>query len=85
MKLDNTVTLFAVFVCLATLSGSLVLADDSGKAKISESTERKFDKIASDRGLLKDFSKTSGENIVKKVEIQGIPFSEIYLRAGNKS
>lgn len=72
MKIDNTMTLLAVFLGLVTLSGSLVLADDN-KSKTPESTGRQLDKIASDEGLLKDFPKYSGENIVKKVEIQNFP------------
>lgn len=73
MKLDSTITLLAVFLGLATLSGYLVLADEN-KAKTPENTGKQFDKIASDGGLLKNFSKPSGENVVKKIEIQNFSF-----------
>lgn len=73
MKFDSTITLVAVFLGLATLSGYLVLADDN-KAKTSENTEKQFDKNASNGGLIKNFSKSSGENIVKKVEIRNFSF-----------
>jgi hypothetical protein len=73
MKLDGTITLFAVFLGLATLSGYLVLADDN-KAKTPENTGNQFDKIASDREMFKNFSKHSEENIVKKIEIQNFSF-----------
>lgn len=76
MKIDSIsiIALLAVFLGLVTLSGSLILTDDNSKDKTPESTGRQLDKIDSNRGLLKDFSKTSGQNIVKKVEIQNASF-----------
>lgn len=73
MKIASKVTLLAVFLGLVTLSVSLVLYDNS-KGKTSESTGRQLDKITSGEGLLKDFSNTSGENIIEKVEIQNLSF-----------
>jgi len=73
MKFDSTITLVAVFLGLATLSGYLVLTDDN-KAKTPENTEHQFDNNASNGVLIKNFSKSSGENIVKKVEIQNFSF-----------
>lgn len=62
-------TLLAVFVSLEVFPG-LVLTDDDSKVKTPEADERQFDKIASDGSSLKDFSETSGENIIPKIEVQ---------------
>ncbi len=78
MKIYGTMALFAmilliVFVSLEVLPGSLVLTDDNSKVKTPEADGRQFDKIASDRGSLKNFSETSGENIIQKIEVQDFP------------
>jgi hypothetical protein len=74
MKIDSTMKLFALFLGLATLSGFMVLTDNNSKVKTSEDTGKQFDNIASDEKLLKKLSETSGEDIVKRVEIQDTLF-----------
>lgn len=74
MRINSTMTLLAVFLGLVTLSGSLILADDNSKAKTPGSTGNQFDEVTSNGGLLKDFSKPSGESIVKKVEVKNTLF-----------
>lgn len=73
MKLDSTIILLAVFLCLAALSESLLLVDDN-KSRTFEVNGNQFDKITSDGGLSRNFTKPSGENIVKKIEIQNFSF-----------
>lgn len=75
MKIYGTISLLAmillvVFLSLEVFPGSLVLTDDNSKVKTPGADGRQFDKIASDRGSLKDFSETSGENIIPKIEVQ---------------
>lgn len=77
MKTSGTMllamTLLTVFVSLGVFLGSLVLTDHDSEVKTFESDGRQFDKIASDVDSLKDFSETSGENIIQKIEVQDFP------------
>lgn len=75
MKMDSLgiISLIAVFLGLVALSGYLILADDSNKARTPGIAGRPPDKINSNEEILKNFSKTS-DNIVEKVEVQNISF-----------